>query len=146
MQYTEPSSNICRLLEKLKANLQKEGDINPITDINIRIDKCNEEIDNLVNSLAQPNLGQALIERVNVKVSELSEELERLKSEKTRLQDNLNTANDREIQIDMISTALSSLKTYFKEMTIQEKRTLIKLLVQKMEWDGADLNIFVYGE
>lgn len=146
MQYTNPSSKIYKLLGNLKTELQSQETPNPIHEVDARINKCNAEIDNLINSLSQPNLVHALIQRVNMKVSELDEEIKQLALEKERLQSGINAISDKEIQLDMIANALSGFKTYFKEMTIQEKRTLIKLLVPKIEWDGEDLHIFIYGQ
>ncbi len=83
---------------------------------------------------------------MNTKVNELTEEIERLNKEKERLQDNLSFLIDKEFQLDIITNALFGLKTYFKEMTVPENPTLIKLLVQKIEWDGRDLHIIIYGE
>lgn len=146
MQFTDEGSNIYQLLEKLKKNLQSQEQANPLAEVNARIKKCNTDMESLVNKLTHPNVGQALLQQINVKVSELTEELERLNAEKERLQKNLNFISDKEIQLDMISSALSSLKTYFKEMTVPERRSLIKLLVEKIEWDGQDIHIFIYGE
>jgi len=146
MQYTNEGSTIYKLLEKLRRELQSQEKVNPLVEVNSRISRCNSEMDNLVHSLSQLNVGQALMQRVNTRVDELTGELERLNKEKERLQDNLSFITDKEVQLDIIATALSSLKTYFKEMTVPEKRTLIKLLVQKIEWDGEDIHIFIYGE
>lgn len=146
MQYTNESFAIYKLLEKLRKELQTEQKSNPLAEVNARVNKCNAELDNLVNSLSQPNVGQALVQRVNARVDELTEEMERLSKEKERLQDNLSGIADKEVQLDIIANALSSLETTFNEMTVPERRTLIKLLVQKIEWDGRDLHIFIYGK
>lgn len=146
MQYTNEGSAIHKLLEKLRAELRSQENVDPLTEINTRINKCNAEMDSLVHSLSQPNVGQALTQRVNARVEDLTGEMERLNEERERLQDNLSVMADKEMQLDIIANALSSLKTYFNEMTVPEKRTLIKLLVQKIEWDGEDIHIFIYGE
>jgi site-specific DNA recombinase len=112
----------------------------------MRIKKCEADINSLVGKLTQPDVGEALLRQVNAKVEELSAEQERLIAERDRLQENVNALSDRELQLDAIASALSSLKTYYKELTIPEKRTLIKMLVQKIEWDGQDIHIFIYGE
>lgn len=117
-----------------------------MAEIDARISRCDSEMDNLVHTLSQPNVGQALIQRVNTRMDELTAEMDRLTREKERLQDNLSSITNQEMQLEVIANALSSFKTYFKEMTVPEKRTLIKLLVQKMEWDGEDIHIFIYGE
>ena len=67
-------------------------------------------------------------------------------AERERIREEESKLANREIQIDMIAGALGSLKTYFDIMTIHEKRTLIKLLIKKITWDGQDLHIFPDGE
>ena len=46
----------------------------------------------------------------------------------------------------MLAGALSSLKNNFDTLSVHERRTLIKLLVKKIVWDGKDLHIFIDGE
>ena len=69
-----------------------------------------------------------------------------LTQERERLQSHAESIADKEIQVDMLATALSSLKNNFDILSIHEKRTLIRLLVQKIVWDGKDLHIFMDGE
>jgi len=146
MDFTNESSSIYQLLEKLKYDLKNQERENPITAIELRIKKCNEEMDNLVNTLSQSDIGQAFVQRVNAKISALDKEIADLNIERNILQKDVEIINNKEIQADMLAGALSSLKNYFSELTIQEKRTLIKLLVQKIAWDGRDLHIFIDGE
>jgi site-specific DNA recombinase len=146
MDFTDESSSIYQLLEKLKSDLKNEERENPITVLEARIKKCTEEMDNLINSLSQSNLGQAFIQRVNAKITALDKEIIDLKNERNLLQKDIEIITNKEIQADMLTGALSSLKNYFPELSIHEKRTLIKLLVQKIVWDGRDLHIFIHGE
>lgn len=146
MKYTDESSSIFKLLEKLKRDLQGQTRENPINSIDTRIKKCNEEMDNLVNTLSQSNLGSAFIQRVNARINELDKELSELTKERDRLQKDVNLIADKEIQIDMLAGALASLKNNFASLSVHEKRILIKLLVKKIVWDGKDLHIFIDGE
>ncbi len=146
MQYTNENSGIYKLLEKLKRDLQGQVQKNPIADIDERIKKCNNEIENLINTLSHGNLGSAFIERINSRITELDKELSSLKDEQACLQKDINVIGDREVQVDMLSTALSSFKDNFDKLSIEEKRTLIKLMVKKIVWDGKDLHIFIDGE
>lgn len=146
MKYTDESSSIFKLLEKLKHDLQGQTRENPISSIETRIKKCNEEMDNLVNTLSQGNLGSAFIQRVNARISELDKEMAELIKERDRLQKDVNLIADKEIQVDMLAGALASLKNNFNTLSVHEKRTLIKLLVKKIVWDGEDLHIFIDGE
>ncbi len=146
MQYTEESSDIFRLLEQLKNDLQKENRQDPIDEIDARIAKCNLEMDNLIQTLAKNQAGSAFVQRVNQRVTELDGELQQLTAEKKRMEKTARVGSEKEIQLDMMVSALSSLKDHFKDLTIQEKRTLVQLLIQKIEWDGENLRIFIYGE
>lgn len=146
MQYTNENSGIYKLLEKLKRDLQGQTQKSPLALIDDKIKKCNCEIENLINTMSHENLGAAFIERVNARITELDNELSSLKEEQIRLQKDTNIIADREIQLDMLSTALSSFKNNINALSMEEKRTLIKLMVKKIVWDGKDLHIFIDGE
>ena len=108
--------------------------------------KCNEEMDNLVRTLSQRDLSPAFIQRVNIRIGELDKELSSLAQERERLQSHAERLADKAIQVELLAAALSSLKNNFANLSIHEKRTLIRLLVQKIVWDGKDLHIFMDGE
>ncbi|HIW74687.1 MAG TPA: recombinase family protein [Firmicutes bacterium] len=146
MTYTDESSGIYKLLEKLKHELQGQKQENPLGVIEVRMSQCNEEIDNLVRTLSQGDLNPAFVQRVNIRIGELDKELSGLKQEHERLQSNAERMADKEMQVELLAAALSSLKNNFSDLSIHEKRTLIRLLVKKIVWDGKDLHIFMDGE
>lgn len=146
MKYTDESSSIYKMLEKLKRDLQGQKQESPLESIEARMSKCNDEMDNLVRTLSQRDLSPAFIQRVNIRIGELDKELSSLAQERERLQGNAERLADKAIQVDMLAAALSSLKNNFANLSIHEKRTLIRLLVKKIVWDGRDLHIFMDGE
>lgn len=146
MKYTDESSSIYKLLEKLKHDLQGQKQENPLESIEARMSKCNDEMDNLVRTLSQRDLSPAFIQRVNIRIGELDKELSGLAQEHERLQGNAERLADKSIQVELLAAALSSLKNNFVNLSIHEKRTLIRLLVKKIVWDGRDLHIFMDGE
>lgn len=145
-KYTDESSSIFKLLEKLKSDLQGQERENPIVALDARIKKCDEEMDNLIKTLSQSGLGPAFIQRVNARITVLDKEITDLNNERDRLQKDVYIITNKELQVDMLAGALSSLKNYFDQLTVHEKRVLIKLLVKKIVWDGRDLHIFMDGE
>lgn len=145
MQYADESAQIYQLLEKLKRELQDQAKESPLEAVDARIKKCNSEMDNLVQTLAQGNLVPALIQRVNARVDALDEELSELNHEREQLQQEAGRIMDCEMQVDVLVQVLSSLKSNFDTLSIPEKRTLIKILVQKIVWDGRELHIFMDG-
>lgn len=146
MKYTDESSSIYKLLEKLKHDLQGQKQESPLESMKARMSKCNEEMDNLVRTLSQRDLSPAFIQRVNIRIGELDKELSSLAQERERLQSHAERLADKAIQVELLAAALSSLKNNFANLSIHEKRTLIRLLVQKIVWDGKDLHIFMDGE
>ena len=145
MAYMDTDSDVYKLLERLKRELPEQEDINPAAAIEARIQKANAELDNLVRTLGQEHISGALAGRVNARAAQIDQELTELSKEKARLQAEEGRMSDRTLEIDMLTAALSSLKSYFPQLSVYEKRTLIKLLVQKIEWDGKELHIFLYG-
>ena len=146
MKYTDESSSIYKLLEKLKHDLQGQKQESPLESMEARMSKCNDEMDNLVRTLSQRDLSPAFIQRVNIRIGELDKELSSLAQERERLQSNAERLADKSIQVELLAAALSSLKSNFANLSIHEKRTLIRLLVKKIVWDGRDLHIFMDGE
>lgn len=146
LDYTNENSNIYKLLENLKRSFQNEIKSNPIQEIDTKIKKLDDQIDNLIKTLSYSDLDPSLIQRINEQVSKLDSEVKMLNEEKLNLESSVNILSDKSIQLDVISKALSSLKDNFKDLTVYEKRNLIRLLIQKIEWDGQDLHIFIYGE
>ena len=146
MKYIDESSSIYKLLEKLKHDLQGQKQENPLESIEARMSKCNDEMDNLVRTLSQRDLSPAFIQRVNIRIGELDKELSSLAQERERLQSNAERLAEQSIQVELLAAALSSLKNNFANLSIHEKRTLIRLLVKKIVWDGRDIHIFMDGE
>ena len=144
--YTDVNSSIYKMLEKLKHDFKEEKVERPIDSIESQIKKYNEEMDNLVSFLAQQGSNPVLVQRVNQKMAELTQELSQLQKKRGQLLKNDNQFTDKEMQIDLLATALSGLKNHFNILSIHEKRTLIKLLVKKIVWDGKDLHIFIDNE
>lgn len=76
-------------------------------------------MDNLVSFLAQQGSNPVLVQRVNQKMAELTQELSQLQKKRGQLLKNDNQFTDKEMQIDLLATALSGLKitsTSFQSM------------------------------
>lgn len=146
MEYTNENSDIFKLLENLKREIQKEEHEDPLERIQARIKKCNEEMDNLVTTISEGKPSSTLIERINVKIQQLDQEVCELKEKQAHLEQAILTDDEKQLKVDLLVSCLSSLKNNFDELTIQDKRTLIKLLIEKITWDGENLHIFIYGE
>lgn len=145
MQYTNESSSIRQLLESMKNNLRAQEREDPVHGVELRMKKCNDEMDNLVQTLAAGNLGAAFIQRVNGRINTLDAELTELAKERDQLRKEAELLEDEERQADTLAVMLSGLKDNFAMLSVYEKRTFIRLLVKKIVWEGENLHIFMDG-
>lgn len=145
MDYAESGPETDPLLQKLKREIQQEDRQQPIAVIEERIAKRDAEMNNLMATLANGSFAQAFVERVNARAAELDSELKELTREKARLIQAENGQDEAALQLDLLAGALSSLKGYFPQLSVYEKRTLIRILVSRIVWDGQDFHIFMHG-
>lgn len=143
LDYTREDSSIYALLEELKTSIQKEDTSNPLEAIEEQIKKKESEMKNLIHTLSQGNLAPAFIRYVNATVDSLDKELRRLQQEKKQWQKDQSLATDTAMQAEVLAGVLSSFKKYAEQLTIHEKRVLIRIIVQKIVWDGANFHIFM---
>ncbi|WP_312070329.1 hypothetical protein [Anaerotignum propionicum] len=146
MEYINEDSSIFKFLENLKRNIQKEEMDDPLERIQIQIKKCNVEIDNLVNSISESTPSPILLEKINIKMQHLEQELFELEQKQYQAEQDIFATEDQIRKKDLLISSLSNLTDNFSELTIQEKRTIIKLLIHKIIWDGENLHIFIYSE
>ena len=146
LSYTNLDSSVYKFLEDLKKEMESAEKRNPLTDIELQISKATAEMDSLVNAFSQNKISPMLIESINKRAEELDAQLTSLKAEREQLLSKKDKLRNSEIEYDMTATALSSFKYNFSTLPIHEKRALIRLLIQKIEWNGQDLHIFLYGE
>ena len=70
--------------------------------------------------------------------------------EKEKLQQNLEillqSDDHQTMVIYAIVSALQSFSNEFDNLSVYDKRQIIRLLIDRIEWDGENLDIFIYGE
>lgn len=145
LSHVNPNSGIFQFLEKLKNAFDFSTPMVTIEEIEDKIDKLKQELNNLVVALTKSSNMQ-LIEIANKRSDEISSQISSLEKEKENLTNKLGSQNEETLKLDIIATTLSALKNNFHELTIHEKQRVFRLLIQKIEWDGENLDIFIYGE
>lgn len=146
MNYENQNSELCQRLEKLKRTIKSDTGEDPRERLEKRIQACDQEINRLVDMLAGEDMNPAVVKRLNDKAAVLDAEMQELVRAKKELGTGLDAGEERSIQLDMLVRALAVFKENFASASVYEKRTLIRLIVQKCEWNGRDFDIFIYGE
>lgn len=142
--YIITDNNIYKHLNKLKKVYKQNEKLSPIEDLNLKIKKCNDNINNLMNAIAKPNLDDAFIKQINLKVTKLINYKQSLITQKDKMILDENDINKNQSQINAMVNTLSNLKENLILLNITQKQTLVKLLIKKIEWDGKELNISLY--
>lgn len=145
MGYADGRTAVCDLLEKVRKKLREDSAGSPLQGVEERIRKCSGEADNLVQTLAQGGLSQAFVQRVNEKIRELDETLSALTKEREEYLRAASDRAERTQEIDTLAGKLSELGENWAALTVLEKRSLVRALSRRMEWDGEELHIFIDG-
>ena len=145
MPYAGADSDMDRLLEDLAGRLRAKGWEKPEQRLEARMKKCRDEMDNLIQSVADGNLESAFVQRVNARIGELDTEVTQLLEERDRLKKEENDAEERKTQINELTAGLSDVNRLFGSFSVQEKRAWVRLLVQKIIWDGEELHVYLAG-
>lgn len=145
MDHASEDSAIHGMLEDLRRKLDERQDSDPSADLDTRITKTKHELDSLVATLAGADGNQAVIRHVSARMEELDVELQHLTTRKQQSEELQSGADMGRAQLELLIHTFASFKESFPSLTIHEKREFIKLFVQKMEWDGENLHIVIYG-
>lgn len=101
-------------------------------------------ITNLVSSLAKAQESPAagyITERIN----KLHEKNSTLKSRQDELKRLTKTQLLPDEQIDIIKNVLRSFSSAFDSMSVEEKRHALRTFIDKIVWDGENINIYFFG-
>ncbi len=129
-------------LENLKREYEKEINIDKIDKIKKKIETVKNEIDTLVSRLTDTALSRASISAIDKKIAKQTEYLHALEKELTEQNQ---TSENIDFDMEALIESVKSFKNLFDDLSICDKRQIIRLLIQKIEWDGADLHIFMYS-
>lgn len=134
--YVQPGNRLRSLLEQWGRELAVQARADPSAALYSRREACGRELDHLVQALGTGSISGVFLEKITARAAELEAELNRLNLALSR------GASEPEVQSP--PTELCTLRNGFEQMSTPEKRTLIRLLVQRCEWDGTDLHLFLW--
>lgn len=140
------SEGVFKHLDKLKENLTDDNNSIKVNKLKKEISKRKKDISYYVDNLLNLKLNDVLINEINKKVETLNLEIEEREKELEEITKNVTSIENYKFQVDVILNSLKYFKENFHNLTLQDKRAIIRLLVEKCVWDGETLDIFLYGE
>ena len=143
--YLKESPRILVLLEKLVRDIRSAENENPSEAIEAAIKKLSDDADNLICALSHGDLSPAFVQKVNARIAEIDSEIKKLECKKSGLEaeaDRLGQTDTAEI----IAEELFDMKKIFSEpgvLSVYEKRSIVRLLVKRIYWDGENMRICI---
>lgn len=108
-----------------------------------KIKALETEIDILTERLTDSSLSPVAIKAVDEKLNEKYEGREKPQNE---LQKFSNGDDEKIVDTYAIIEALRSFSNEFDNLSVCDKRQIIRQLIDRIEWDGENIDIFMYGE
>lgn len=138
---------ICSSVEYIRENLLSvkkcyiQEDI--IQRLEREIKREQQRIDNAVSNMTSGLLGKIALENINKQIEEAFEKIQQLEIKIEEEGKKLKDMESKNKSLDSIATKLLSLnKSDFMELPMSERRELLSLIVNKVEWDGKNVHVF----
>ncbi|MCL2197969.1 MAG: recombinase family protein [Defluviitaleaceae bacterium] len=136
MKYKYAESAIKKSLQELKERLvnKKISESNKVGLLESELEAKQKQINKLINALGENGAQDTFFELTRQKVNELGEQCNQLKNEieKAALNNTIYTDYKNQTHKDTMQTA-----------TVVEKRELLKSTIERIVWDGEQVNIFI---
>lgn len=116
-----------------------------LKNVNNKIGEVNIQIKNLMGNLMKTSDDDVLYEYIKTEITELDKRLKELKALKDEIEEKNNAANDIDGQYEFICNTLRNFKESFDQMTVVQKRELLRNIISRVEWDGENAKIFLCG-
>ncbi|MEY8426680.1 recombinase family protein [Lachnospiraceae bacterium 46-15] len=146
-RYAEPDSQVKKLLDKLGNEFEK-GRGHPADKLDLlkqALEEKEQGIKNLLAAIKKQGRSQAFIEYADEEISKLGKECEELKEKIKSCGNGEGTPICEKHQVDLLAEQLDSFAKAFQVLTVPKKREYLRMLLDKVVWDGEKAQIFLYG-
>ncbi len=106
------------------------------------LSNTNEKLNNLVLSLSQ-TFDCTVVSYINKQITALHKEKLSIEQQIQHLKELLQNQTTLLTDLDVLIEKLSTFSNSFDMMTIEEKRTILRVLLDKVEWDGIHAHLYL---
>ena len=109
------------------------------------ISENQKQIEALITALTKSDVTPAY-DYINAKIAELHNANVELSSQSERIEsmkDNTKLSNE---DVTMLVSMLTDFGSSFDSMTVDEKRKSLRVLINRIEWDGENVHIYLFGD
>lgn len=146
-KYANPDSSVGKMLQELKREMgSSKGTLADEQELlRQAIAEKEKNIDNLIATIAQPGRSQEFVAHIDDEVSRLSRECEELKRKLKQYESGIDGTKLQMNQVDLIFNELKTFRNSFQMLSVPQKREYLRMLLDKVVWDGEKAHIFLYG-
>ncbi|AFS78359.1 resolvase domain-containing protein [Gottschalkia acidurici 9a] len=126
-------------VETSQSNIESEIDI-----LKKNIESNNKSIANLINALAQGE-GSLAAKHILDQINKLESENANLKEKLLDLRESIDDKHSLEENFEIMNRMINIFKNTIDDAEDDEKRSLIRNLVDRITWDGENIDIVMFG-
>lgn len=147
LRYNEEGSDIYQLLKKAIDRMgdTKEEKVTISDLLEKEIQNRKKEVQNLIGVLARSGGNAEFVSQIEDEILKLNRECAALEKEKSESEDEGIKTQGSKQQIEFVMEQLSSFKSLFDTLSVVEKREYLRLVLDRVVWDGEQAHIFIYG-
>lgn len=147
LSYTEENSDIHRMLQEVMAGIEnaKKETVTAADLLEQEIQKRKKEIQNLISVLAKSGGEEEFIQQIEKQIRKLNGECASLEKERAESGEEGKNIQGGRQQMEFLMEQLSGFRNLFDTLTVSEKREYLRLILDKVVWDGEEAHIFIYG-
>ena len=112
-----------------------------IYEAKLEISKLKKYKSNLLKHLSNSEIGSTLSEEIELEVKKINRKINTLKSTIENLNSELSANSQNKKNLELVVEALKKLQSRFSELNFDEKKSLVRLIVNKIVWSGDCWNI-----
>jgi len=146
LRYTDENSNIYKMLGEAMERIQdsKKDKVTASELLEQEIQKRKKEIKNLITAIARSGEDEEFVSQIEQEIARLNAECAALEREKNETgAEEYSMQEDK--QLEFLMEQLSSFKALFDTLSVIEKREYLRLILDRVVWDGEQVHIFIYG-
>ncbi len=119
--------------------------VEELNNINNQINTVQAQIKNLMGNLMKTSNDDVLYDYIKSEINELDSKLKDLKAKQAEAVNKNEVVNNFQLQYEFIRKTLHDFKESFDNLTVVQKREFLRTIISRVEWDGSDVDIFLYG-
>ncbi len=147
LRYNEENSNINQILKKAIDAMKITGE-KKVTSADLlgqEIQKKRKEVRNLISVLAKSGGNEGFISQIEKEIMKLNDECAALEKERSEMGQEGWEIQGNKQQIEFLLEQFATFQKTFDTMNVVQKREYLRMILDKVVWDGEQAHIFICG-